>query len=83
MLGPVVADSAPASLLREALAQMSFRVEPGRFALLGFSGPPDAKDFEAVLEAPSQLIVEDDEVTVLVRESRASGIGQRHPTAPA
>jgi len=59
---------------------MSWRCEPGRFALVGFAGPPDAADL-AQLAPPAQLIHEVDETTMLVREEQLAALLARRPAA--
>ena len=58
--------SAAARDLTEALAQMSWSVEPGHFVLVGFPEGPVAEDL-ASLVPPGQLIVEEGETSLLVR----------------
>lgn len=60
---------------------MRFRLEPWRFALLGFAEPPGAEDLALLDEPPSQLIREADETTLLVREERLAELRSRHPSA--
>ena len=59
---------------------MRFVIEPGRFALLGFSGAPAPADVEA-LAPPAQLIREADETSLLVGEAELPGLLARHPGA--
>ncbi|TDJ80006.1 MAG: ACT domain-containing protein [Planctomycetota bacterium] len=59
---------------------MSFRVEPGRFALAGFPEPPAPADF-AALAPPAQMIREADETSLLITEGRLPGLLARHPSA--
>lgn len=70
----------PARDLDEALARMRFIIEPGRFALLGFSDPPDPADAEA-LAPPAQMIREADETSLLVGEAALPALLARHPDA--
>lgn len=60
---------------------MSFRLEPGRFALLGFPEAPDAIDLAALDEPPGQLVREAGETTLLVRQERVAELRRRHPAA--
>lgn len=76
----MVVPSSPARTLDEALAVMTWRVETGRFALIGFGEEPGAADLEA-LEPPAQLVREPDETTLLVRADRAAEVLARHPGA--
>ncbi len=66
--------------LDEALARMRFRVEPGRFVLLGFEEAPLAADL-GVLEPPAQLVLEAGETSLLVREEFLAPLLARHPRA--
>ncbi len=59
---------------------MSFRVEPGSFALLAFPEPPDAADL-AALAPPAQMVCEAGETSLLVAEDRLQEILTRHPRA--
>ena len=52
--------------LDAAMAAMTWSIEPGSFALVGFAEPPDGRDLEA-LEPPAQLIREVRETTLLIR----------------
>ncbi|MEM1450355.1 MAG: ACT domain-containing protein [Planctomycetota bacterium] len=70
----------PAQRLDEALATMRWHEVPGRFAIVGIEGPPDLEDLGA-LAKPAQLIVEDDETTLLVHEDRLAHLLERHPDA--
>ena len=72
--------SDPARTLDEALAAMTWSVEPGRFALIGFAEPPEPADL-AALEPPGQIVREADETTLLVRAERAGEVLARHPGA--
>ncbi len=67
--------------LESAWSEMSWAVESGEFALVGFAEPPEAADLALLGEAPSQLIREADETSVLVRMAAVPGLVQRHPTA--
>ena len=83
----MVSGPQPLSLLEEALEQMSFRVEPGRYCLFGIPGRPDPSLFEQLAATdggpPAQIVFEPDETTLLVREELASEIARAHPTASA
>jgi hypothetical protein len=70
----------PAPDLEAALARMTWRMEAGTFALVGFQGPADAQDL-AQVGAPGQIVVEGDETSLLVGESALPGILERHPGA--
>ncbi|MCP3919324.1 MAG: ACT domain-containing protein [bacterium] len=59
---------------------MSWRIEPGRFALLGFPEPPDGGDL-AALAPPAQLVCEAGETSLLVREEQLADLLARHPAA--
>ncbi len=67
----------PAHTLAEALARMSFLVEPGRFALVGFAEAPGPEDLQA-LAPPGQLVREVDETTLLLGEEALEGVLERH-----
>lgn len=65
---------------------MTWAVEPGRFALLGFPEPPDVDDFAALRapgasSPPGQVIREGGETTLLVSEGHVAPLLQRHPGA--
>jgi hypothetical protein len=66
--------------LEEALARMQFRVESGRFVLLGFDEPPAAADL-AALRPPAQLVIEAGETSLLLREELLAAALARHPRA--
>ncbi|MFT5731869.1 MAG: hypothetical protein ACJA2W_003078 [Planctomycetota bacterium] len=65
--------------LTEALAKMSWSLEHDEFALVGFTDPPTPEDVELLTHAPSQLIRERDETTLLVRASDVDAVRLRHP----
>jgi hypothetical protein len=68
--------------LDDALASMRFRVEPERFALLGFPEPPEPADLALVAgDGPAQVIREGGETTLLVPASAAGAVLERHPGA--
>lgn len=70
----------PARTLDEALAAMTWRVEPGTFALAGFPEAPDARDL-ALLAPPAQLVREADETTLLIAQGSLGALLERHPGA--
>jgi hypothetical protein len=72
----------PRQPLAAALARMTFSVDEGPFALVGFAGAPQAGDL-AALAPPGQLVREADETTLLVREAELAGVLARHPGARA
>lgn len=67
--------------LESALAQMSWRIEPGSFVLLGFEAPPVAEDLELLSLPPGQIIVEDGETTLLIPSDRLEEARRLHPQA--
>lgn len=68
-----------ATNLEEALAHMRWRVEPGRFALLGFAERPDAVDLALLAgERPAQVIREGGETTLLIADELADEAIARH-----
>ena len=71
----------PAKDLQDALARMRWRVEPGRFALLGFAEPPSAEDLASIGEGPGQIVREGGETTLLVPAERAAAALARHAGA--
>jgi hypothetical protein len=71
----------PAAALDEALARMRFRLESGRFALLGFAAPPTAVDWSALGDGPAQVVREGGETTLLVPERALPAHLQAHPDA--
>lgn len=66
--------------LAQARAAMTWRVAPGRFALLGFAEAPQPEDCEAIGET-GQLIREGGETSLLVESSRVPDLQRRHPDA--
>ena len=60
---------------------MRFRVEAGRFALIGFEGPPGPGDLAALGEGPGQLVREGGETTLLVAAQAVPGLRAAHPHA--
>ncbi|MDP6539885.1 MAG: hypothetical protein QF903_06670 [Planctomycetota bacterium] len=71
----------PAADLEQALARMTFRVEPGRFSLVGFDGAPAAEDLAHLGDGPGQLVLEDGQTTLLVRAEEADAVLARRPGA--
>lgn len=71
----------PAQKLSEALQRMRFRVEDGRFALLGFAAPPTAGDWAALGDGPAQLVREGGETSLLVPEGALDTLLAAHPDA--
>ena len=71
----------PVRSLQEALAGMTFTVEPGEFHLIGFPGPPSGADLEALASPPAQLVREREETTLLLAGDRAEAVLARHPGA--
>lgn len=67
--------------LKSALSQMSWRIEPGTFALLGFETPPTAADFELLSVPPAQIVTEAEQTTLLIPSDRIEEALQRHPEA--
>lgn len=59
---------------------MTWRVEPGSFALVGFEGAPSEVDLAGV-EPPWQLTRERDETTLLVGSRVLDPLLARHPGA--
>lgn len=72
---------ADATKLREALARMTYRVEPGSFALFGFADPPAPEDLALLAREPAQIVREGGETTLLVRAEEGAGVRARHPEA--
>ena len=71
----------PARTLEEAWSGMSWEVEPGSFALLGFAEEPTAGDLEALSSGPAQIVREGGETTLLVPEAQVAAVLARHPGA--
>lgn len=71
----------PARSLEDAWSGMTWEVEPGTFALLGFAEEPTAGDLEGLARGPAQLIREDGETTLLVPEEAVPAALARHPGA--
>jgi len=71
----------PAENLPQALASMRFRVQPGRFALVGFPDPPGPRDWAALGDGPGQLVREGGETTLLVPEAATVALAEDHPQA--
>jgi hypothetical protein len=71
----------PVKSLQEALARMTWTVEEGTFALIGFSESPDASDLACLTRPPAQLVREREETTLLVRDERTAEVIARHAGA--
>src|SRR5688572_19830917 len=71
----------PARTLEEAWSGMSWEVEPGTFALLGFAEGPTHGDLEGLARGPAQIVREDGETTLLVPEAEVASALERHPGA--
>ncbi len=71
----------PAADLEEALARMTFRVDPGRYCLVGFEGAPVPEDLAHLAVAPGQLVREADVTTLLVRSEELDALLARRPGA--
>jgi uncharacterized protein len=71
----------PVKTLREAVGRMTWTVELGAFALIGFRGPPEAGDLDCLSHPPAQLVREPGETTLLVRDDRAEEVIARHADA--
>ena len=69
-----------ATHLEEALAAMRWRVEPGKFCLVGFEEPPTALDLELCIP-PAQIVCEVGETTLLARSEKLERIREGHPRA--
>ena len=68
--------------LESALATMTLRVEPGRYALLGFPEPPTDRDLAHLGgSGPCQIVREGGETTLLVEAEAADQALERHPGA--
>jgi hypothetical protein len=72
---------APVSSLGDALVQMTWSAEPGRFALVGFEEGPRVEDLALLGRAPSQIVREAEGTTLLVHEDAVDGVLERHPGA--
>ncbi len=81
ILGEKPSGEAPARSLSEALSQMTWRVEPGRFALVGFEGGPRVEDLALLGRAPAQIVREPEGTTLLVHEDAVEGVLERHSGA--
>ncbi|MFT7485682.1 MAG: hypothetical protein ACI9F9_001532 [Candidatus Paceibacteria bacterium] len=71
----------PANDLEQALAAMTFEVEPARFALCGFESPPETADLQLLGAGPGQLVREGGETSLLLEQNRVAELLQRHPAA--
>lgn len=63
------------------MAGMTFRILPGRWALIGIDGPPAPADIAALEHGPGALVREPGESTLLVRMEQLEGVVARHPKA--
>lgn len=63
------------------MAGMTFRILPGRWALIGIDSPPDPADIAALEHGPSALVREPGFSTLLVRMEQVEGVLARHPRA--
>ena len=70
----------PARDLEQALAAMTWREEPGRFALVGFDSPALADDLLALTEC-GQITREGGETSLLIRAEELTGVLERRPDA--
>ena len=77
-LGKKTVEEAPTRSLREALSRMTWRPEPGLFALVGFEGGPRVEDLALLGRAPSQVIREAEGTTLLIHEDAVDGVLSRH-----
>lgn len=66
--------------LREALTAMTWSRLPAHYALVGIAAPPTAEDI-ALLDPPSQMIIEQGETTLLLPEARLPELLGRHADA--
>ena len=71
----------PTRSLSETLRGTKWRVETGRFALVGFPEGPRVEDLALLGRAPSQVIREEEGTTLLIAEDALEGVLQRHPEA--
>ena len=67
--------------LTSALAQMTWQIEPGTFALLGFQQPPTTEDIKLLAQRPAQIIVEEEESTLLIPSAQLPEALLLHPDA--
>jgi hypothetical protein len=74
-------DREPARVLQDAWADMTWSLEPGAFALVGFDEPSLPDDLACLARTPSQIVRDGSETTMLVSESDAATILRRHPSA--
>jgi hypothetical protein len=70
-----------ARVLQDALARMSWSLEPDVFALVGFSEPPSPEDLACLARPPAQVVREIGETTILLRQADAAPVIARHPAA--
>ena len=78
-LGKKDGEMPPTSSLSDALSQMTWSAEPGRFALLGFEEGPRVEDLALLGRAPSQIVREAEGTTLLIHEDAVDGVLERHP----
>jgi hypothetical protein len=71
----------PVKSLQEAVGRMTWSVESGTFALVGFRGPPEGGDLDCLADPPAQLVREPGETTLLIRDDRAAEVIARHADA--
>jgi hypothetical protein len=81
MKTPQQGPEGPTSSLSEALKGTTWRVESGRFALVGFPEGPKVEDLALLGRAPSQITREEEGTTLLFAEDALEGILERHPGA--
>jgi hypothetical protein len=60
---------------------MAWTVEEGLFALIGFRDPPHPEDLACLRTPPAQIVCEQDETTLLLRDDLAGEVLARHPDA--
>ena len=75
------ASGEPTRSLQEAIAGTTWRVEEGRFALVGFPEGPRVEDLALLGRGPAQIIREEEGTTLLVAMDALEGILERHPEA--
>ena len=80
-LGEKDAEMPLTSSLSEALSQMTWSAEPGRFALVGFEEGPRVEDLALLGRAPSQIVREAEGTTLLIHEDAVGDVLERHPGA--
>ena len=80
-LGKKGSERSPVRSLGDALSQMTWSAEPGRFALVGFDEGPRIEDLALLGRAPSQAVREVEGTTLLIHEDAVDGVLERHPDA--